>query len=237
VVRQVKLPHDPQTKRGHYRLLSLLDILVAFWKTPRVKQTIVTLDLEGVLVPEIWIAVSEKTGIKELRRTTREEPDYDKLMTGRLAILDQHGLKLSDIQNVIATLRPLDGGKEFLDELRSLTQVIILSDTFEEFAQPIMKQLGWPALFCHKLEVENDRIVNYRLRQANQKQKAVAAFKSLNYHVIAAGDSFNDTAMLIEANMGFLFHSPEAIQKQFPQFKAIEEYGELLAEIKGAMSK
>jgi phosphoserine / homoserine phosphotransferase len=200
-----------------------------------VKQTIVTLDLEGVLVPEIWIAVSEKTGIKELRRTTRDEPDYDKLMKGRLNILDQHGLKLSDIQKVISTLRPLPGGKEFLDELRSLTQVIILSDTFEEFAQPIMRQLGWPTLFCHKLEVENDRIVNYRLRQANQKQKSVAALKNLNYHVIAAGDSFNDTAMLIEANVGFLFHSPEAIQKQFPQFKAIEEYGELLALIKGAM--
>jgi phosphoserine/homoserine phosphotransferase len=218
------------------RISSLLDILAAFWKTPGVKQTIVTLDLEGVLVPEIWIAVAEKTGIAELRRTTREEPDYDKLMKARLAILDQHGLKLADIQKVIATLRPLAGGKEFLDELRSLTQVIILSDTFEEFAQPLMKQLGWPTLFCHKLEVEKDRIVNYRLRQDNQKKKAVAAFKGLNYDVIAAGDSFNDTAMLIEANVGFLFHSPEAIQKQFPQFKAIEEYDELLASIKGAMA-
>jgi phosphoserine/homoserine phosphotransferase len=197
-----------------------------------VKQSIVTLDLEGVLVPEIWIAVSEKTGIKELRRTTRDEPDYDKLMKARLNILDQYGLGLSHIQEVIGTLRPLEGGKEFLDELRTITQVIILSDTFEEFAKPFMKQLGWPTLFCHKLEVENDRIVNYRLREQNQKQKSVAAFKALNYHVIAAGDSFNDTAMLGEANIGFLFRSPPAIQKQFPQFKAVEEYGDLLPLIK-----
>jgi phosphoserine/homoserine phosphotransferase len=201
-----------------------------------VKQTIVTLDLEGVLVPEIWIAFAEKTGIKELRLTTRDIPDYDVLMRGRLKILDQHGLKLPDIQEVISTLRPLAGGKEFLDELRSLTQVIILSDTFEEFARPLMKQLGWPALFCHKLEVENGRITNYTLRQSNQKQKAVAALKGLNYRVIAAGDSFNDTAMLMEADAGFLFHSPEAIQKQFPQFKAVEEYADLLALIKKAMN-
>ncbi len=133
------------------------------------KQSIVTLDLEGVLVPEIWIAVAEKTGIRELRLTTRDIPDYDVLMKGRLNILDQHGLKLSDIQQVIATLRPLDGAKEFLDELRALTQVIILSDTFEEFAKPLMRQLDWPTLFCHKLEVENDRIVNYRLRQLQPK--------------------------------------------------------------------
>ena len=196
------------------------------------KQSIVTLDLEGVLVPEIWIAVSEKTGIKELRRTTRDEPDYDKLMKGRLNILDQHGLKLSDIQQVISTLRPLAGGKEFLKELREITQVIILSDTFEEFAKPLMQQLDWPTLFCHKLEVENDRIVNYRLRQANQKQKSVAALKNLNYYVIAAGDSFNDTAMLMEANVGFLFHSPVAIQQQFPQFKAVETYEDLMRLIK-----
>src|SRR4051794_35992591 len=148
--------------------------------------------MEGVLTPEIWIAVAEKTGIKELRRTTREEPDYDKLMKGRLNILDQHGLKLSDIQAVNATLLPLTRAKDFLDELRSLTQGVNLSDPFQEFAKPLMKQLDWPALFCHKLEVEKDRIVNYRLRQANQKQHAVAAFKGLNYHVIAAGDSFND---------------------------------------------
>src|SRR5581483_5884966 len=140
-----------------------------------VKQSIVTLDLEGVLTPEIWIAVAEKTGIAELRLTTRDIPDYDVLMKGRLNILDRHGLKLSDIQNVISTLRPLDGAKAFLDELRAFTQVLILSDTFEEFAKPLMKQLDWPTLLCHKLEVVNDRIVNYRLRIANQKQKSVAA--------------------------------------------------------------
>ena len=143
------------------------------------KQSIVTLDLEGVIVPEIWIAVAEKTGIPELRRTTREEPDYDKLMRGRLALLDRHGLKLSDIQEVIGTLQPLPGGKEFLDELRSLVQVIILSDTFEQFAAPLMRQLGWPALMCHRLIVENDRITDYAIRIPEQKQRAVAAFKSL----------------------------------------------------------
>ncbi|MGI8965281.1 MAG: bifunctional phosphoserine phosphatase/homoserine phosphotransferase ThrH, partial [Limisphaerales bacterium] len=141
------------------------------------KQSIVTLDLEGVLVPEIWIAVAEKTGIPELRRTTRDEPDYDKLMRGRLKILDEHNLKLSNIQEVIGTLKPLDGAKEFLDELRSITQVIILSDTFEEFAKPLMKQLGWPTLLCHKLEIDNDKIIGYKIRTPEQKQKAVAAVK------------------------------------------------------------
>ena len=199
------------------------------------KQSIVTLDLEGVLVPEIWIAVAEKTGIRELRLTTRDIPDYDVLMKGRLNLLDQHGLKLSDIQQVISTLRPLEGGREFLDELRSLTQVIILSDTFEEFAQPLMKQLGWPALFCHKLEVQNDRIINYRLRLTSQKQQSVAALKKLNFHVIAAGDSFNDTGMLMEANVGFFFRSPVAIQQQFPQFKPVEEYSALMSLIKEAL--
>ncbi len=196
------------------------------------KQSIVTLDLEGVLVPEIWIAVAEKTGIPALRRTTRDEPDYDLLMRGRLKILSENNLKLSDIQNVIGTLKPFTGAKEFLDELRTLTQVIILSDTFEEFAKPLMRQLGWPTLLCHKLVVENDRIVDYKIRTPEQKQKAVAALKLLNYHVISAGDSFNDTAMLIEANVGFLFHAPENIQKQFPQFKAVEEYSALLKLIK-----
>ena len=200
------------------------------------KQSIVTLDLEGVLVPEIWIAVAEKTGIKELRLTTRDISDYDVLMKGRLKILDQHGLKLSDIQEVIGTLRPLEGGQEFLQELRSITQVIILSDTFEEFAQPLMRQLDWPTLLCHRLEVQDGRITNYRLRQNNQKQQAVAALKNLNYHVIAAGDSFNDTAMLMEANVGYLFHAPENIQKQFPQFKALEAYGDLLKLIKEALA-
>src|SRR5437762_243950 len=192
--------------------------------------------MEGVLTPEIWIAVSEKTGIKELRRTTRDEPDYDKLMRSRLAILDQHGLKLSDIQQVIGTLRPLEGGKEFLDELRTNVQVIILSDTFEQFAAPLLRQLGWPALLCHRLVVENDRVVDYQLRVPEQKQLAVAAFKLLNYHVIAAGDSFNDTAMLNEAHVGFLFRAPESVKQQFPQFRAMETYEKLLELIKREMS-
>ena len=197
------------------------------------KQTVVTLDLEGVLVPEIWIAFAEKTGIERLRLTTRDIPDYDVLMRGRLAILDEHKLKLGDIQEVIGTLRPLDGAKEFLDELRSITQVIILSDTFGEFAQPLMRQLGWPTLFCHQLEVEPDgRIVNYKLRQPNQKQASVAALKALHYQVIAAGDSFNDTTMLLEADTGFFFHAPDAIKAQFPQFKAFDRYEDLMGAIK-----
>ena len=200
-----------------------------------VKQSIVTLDMEGVLTPEIWIAVAEKIGIPELRRTTRDEPDYDKLMRGRLALLDRHGLKLSEIQKVIGTLQPLDGAKEFLDELRSFVQVIILSDTFEQFASPLLRQLGWPTLLCHRLMVENDRIVNYQLRIHEQKREAAAAFKRLNYHVISAGDSFNDTAMLIEANVGILFRAPEAVKKQFPQFEAVETYADLMKLIKAAM--
>ncbi|HXT10075.1 MAG TPA: bifunctional phosphoserine phosphatase/homoserine phosphotransferase ThrH [Candidatus Angelobacter sp.] len=200
------------------------------------KQSIVTLDMEGVLTPEIWIAVAEKTRIPELRRTTRDEPDYDKLMRGRLQILDQHGLKLSDIQEVIGTLRPLPGGKEFLDELRTLVQVIILSDTFEQFAAPLMKQLDWPTLLCHRLVVENDCIVDYKLRVPDQKKKAVAAFKLLNYHVISAGDSFNDTAMLAEADIGFLIHAPDNVKKQFPQFKPVESHAGLLKLIKAAIA-
>ncbi len=208
-----------------------------FWEDSRaVKASIVTLDLEGVLVPEIWIAFAEATKIPELRLTTRDIPDYDVLMRGRLKILDQHGLKLADIQKVIGTLRPLDGALEFLEELRSLTQVIILSDTFSEFAQPLMRQLRWPTLFCHALEVADGRVVNYKLRQVNQKQKAVAALKSLEYRVIAAGDSFNDTAMLGEADVGFLFHAPQAIKDQFPQFKAYEAYADLLEAMKKAMA-
>ena len=191
--------------------------------------------MEGVLTPEIWIAVAEKTKIPELRRTTRDEPDYDKLMRGRLALLDRHGLKLSDIQQVIGTLQPLPGAKDFLDELRSLVQVVILSDTFEQFATPLLRQLNWPTLLCHKLMVENDRIVDYKLRVPDQKKKAVAAFKSLNYHVISAGDSYNDTAMLLEANVGFLIHAPEKVKKEFPQFKAVESHAELLKLIKSAM--
>jgi phosphoserine / homoserine phosphotransferase len=200
-----------------------------------VKQSIVTLDLEGVLTPEIWIAVAEKTGIKELRLTTRDISDYDVLMKGRLKLLDQHGLKLSDIQEVIGSLCLLKGAREFLDELRASTQVIILSDTFEQFAQPLMRQLGWPTLLCHRLVVKNDRVVDYQIRIPEQKQKAVAALKLLNYFVISAGDSFNDTAMLAEANVGFLFHAPDNIKHQFPQFRAVETYPDLLACIRKAM--
>jgi phosphoserine/homoserine phosphotransferase len=191
--------------------------------------------MEGVLTPEIWIAVAEKTGIAELRRTTRDEPDYDKLMQGRLAILDQHGLKLSDIQKVIGTLELLPGARTFMDALRSQVQVLILSDTFEQFAAPFMRQLGMPTLLCHTLIVENDKIVNYKLRLPDQKREAVAAFKKLNYRVIAAGDSFNDTSMLKEADAGFLFHAPDNIKAQFPEFKAVDEYDNLLALINKAM--
>jgi phosphoserine / homoserine phosphotransferase len=199
------------------------------------KQSIVTLDLEGVLVPEIWIAAAEMTGINELSRTTRDEPDYDKLMRARLQILDEHGLKLSHIQEVIGTMRPLEGALEFLTTLRTVTQVIILSDTFEQFATPLMRQLGWPTLLCHRLVVESDRITDYAIRIPEQKQKAVAAFKLLNYRVIAAGDSFNDTAMLAEAHIGFLFRAPDNIKRQFPQFKAVDDYTELHWLIKEAM--
>ena len=199
------------------------------------KQALVTLDMEGVLTPEIWIAVAEKTGIDELRRTTRDEPDYDKLMQGRLAILDQHGLKLSDIQKVIETLELLPGARAFMDILRSQVQVLILSDTFEQFAAPFMRQLGMPTLLCHTLIVENDKIVNYKLRLPDQKREAVAAFKKLNYRVIAAGDSFNDTSMLKEADAGFLFHAPDTIKTQFPEFKAVDEYDDLLALINKAI--
>jgi phosphoserine/homoserine phosphotransferase len=199
-------------------------------------QSIVTLDLEGVLVPEIWIAFAEKTGIEKLRLTTRDIPDYDVLMKGRLQLLDAHGLKLADIQEVIGSLRPLDGAKDFLDELRTITQVLILSDTFEEFAKPLMRQLGWPTILCHRLEVDGaGRITNYKIRTPEQKQKSVAALKLLNYNVIAAGDSFNDTAMLAEAHTGILFHAPENIKRQFPQFPAVERYGDLMERVKTAL--
>jgi phosphoserine/homoserine phosphotransferase len=200
------------------------------------KQSIVTLDMEGVLTPEIWIAVADKTGIAALRRTTRDEPDYDKLMRYRIGILDQHGLKLSDIQEVIGGLRPLPGAKEFLDELRSRVQVIILSDTFEQFASPLIRQLGWPTLLCHRLIVTDGRITGYLLRVRDQKMKAVEAFKQLNYRVIAAGDSYNDTAMLIEADTGFLFHAPENVKRDFPQFQAVDAYPDLLDLIQRAMA-
>lgn len=195
-------------------------------------QTIVTLDLEGVLVPEIWIAVAEETGIPELRRTTRDEPDYDKLMRGRLEILDSHGLSMSKIEGVIAGLSPLPGAAEFLGRLRELTQVLILSDTFEQFGRPLMRHLGMPTLICHRLIVHNDRIVDFELRLDDQKRKAVEALRGLNYRVIAAGDSYNDTAMLTAAEHGFLFHAPQNVINEFPQFPALDTYDELLDHIR-----
>jgi phosphoserine/homoserine phosphotransferase len=201
----------------------------------RVKQTIVTLDMEGVLTPEIWIAVAAETGIDELRRTTRDEPDYDKLMNFRLEVLNRHGLKLSDIQRVIGTLDPLPGAREFLDELRTLVQVVILSDTFEQFATPLIRKLNWPTLLCHRLVVEDDRITGYQLRMPDQKRAAVEAFRSLNYQVISAGDSYNDTSMLGAAHTGFLIHAPDNVKAEFPHFKPVESHAELLADIKNVM--
>jgi phosphoserine/homoserine phosphotransferase len=185
--------------------------------------------MEGVLTPEVWIAVAERTQIPELRRTTRDEPDYDRLMRYRIDLMDRHGITLSRIQDVIGTLPLLPGAREFLDELRRRTQVIILSDTFEQFAQPFLQQMGWPTLFCHRLIVADDRITSYQLRMPDQKRASVAALQSLNYNVIAAGDSFNDTSMLAQANHGFLFHAPETVVRQFPQFPAVETYSDLLA--------
>ncbi|HEY2773815.1 MAG TPA: bifunctional phosphoserine phosphatase/homoserine phosphotransferase ThrH [Candidatus Binatia bacterium] len=198
------------------------------------KPLVVCLDLEGVLVPEVWIAFAEKTGIAELRRTTRDEPDYDKLMRGRIEILDHHGFKLADIQDVIATLAPLDGAVEFLDELRSKSQVIILSDTFYQFASPLMRQLGWPTLFCHELVVEpSGRVAGYRLRISNGKKKAVESLRELAFTVHAAGDSYNDTAMLGAADRGILFCCPDNVAREFPQFRRTERYDELLGALLG----
>jgi phosphoserine/homoserine phosphotransferase len=192
---------------------------------------IACLDLEGVLVPEIWIAFAERTGIQELRATTRDIPDYDVLMKQRLRILDQHNLGLPDIQAVIAEIKPLEGAVEFIDWLRERFQVVILSDTFYEFALPLMRQLGYPALLCHKLETdERGRVVNYRLRQANPKRQSVLAFKSLYYRVIAAGDSYNDTTMLAEADAGILFHAPDNVIREFPQFPAVQTFDDLKRE-------
>jgi phosphoserine / homoserine phosphotransferase len=199
---------------------------------------LVCLDLEGVLVPEIWIAFSERTGIPELRRTTRDEPDYDKLMKYRLALLAQHKLGLPDIQKVIAAMGPMPGAKAFLDDLRQDFQVVILSDTFYEFAMPLMQQLGMPTLFCHKLETDaNGFVVNYHLRMADQKRESVKRFKELNYKVIAAGDSYNDTAMLGEAHAGILFHPPENVIREFPQYPVTMNYAELEAEIRKASAR
>jgi phosphoserine/homoserine phosphotransferase len=188
------------------------------------------LDLEGVLVPEIWIAVAERTGVPELRRTTRDEPDYDKLMRWRIALLAEKGIRLPDIQKVIASLGPLPGAREFLDWLRERMSVVILSDTFLQFAAPLMKQLGWPTLLCHTLEVAGDgRITGYALRMPDQKRAAVEAFRSLKLHVIAAGDSYNDTAMLGAAHAGILFSPPENVIREFPQFPVTRDYTELRA--------
>jgi phosphoserine/homoserine phosphotransferase len=196
---------------------------------------LVCLDLEGVLVPEIWIEFSKRTGIPELRRTTRDEPDYDKLMKYRLGILAQHKLGLPDIQKVIYDMGPMEGAKEFLDDLRQRFQVIILSDTFYEFALPLMRQLGMPTLFCHKLEVDDrGTLVNYHLRMPDQKREAVKRFRELNFKTIAAGDSYNDTAMLGEANAGILFHPPEHVAREFPQYPVTMNFAELDEEIRRA---
>lgn len=198
----------------------------------------VCLDLEGVLVPEIWIAFAERTGIDAFRRTTRDEPDYDRLMRWRLALLREHGLKLADIQAVIGAMAPLPGALEFLDALRARYQVAILSDTFYEFADPLMRQLGRPTLLCHRLEIDADGFVAaYRLRQPDQKRRAVEALRGLNFRVIAAGDSFNDTGMLAAAEAGFLIHPPPAVVEQFPQFPVCRSFGELRAAIDGAAAR
>ena len=197
---------------------------------------IVCLDMEGVLVPEIWIAFAQESGIPELKRTTRDEPDYNKLMAYRLAILREHGLGLKEIQAVIAGIDPLPGAREFLDELRSLTQVIILSDTFEQFAQPLMKKLGWPTLFCNTLEVAADgTITGFRMRCPQSKLTTVKALQSIGYDTIAAGDSFNDLGMIQASKAGFLFKSTDAIKAAHPELPAYEQFDDLLAAIRRAM--
>ena len=199
---------------------------------------IACLDLEGVLIPEIWIAFAEKTGIEALKRTTRDEPDYDVLMRYRLDILEKNGLGLNEIQEVIATLSPLDGAKDFVDWLRERFQVVILSDTFYEFAQPLMRQLGFPTLLCHKLEVDNTgKVTDYKLRQANPKRQAVVGFKSMYYRTIAAGDSYNDTTMLAEADAGILFHAPQNVIDEFPQFPAVQDFESLKKEFLKASNR
>jgi len=199
---------------------------------------VICLDLEGVLVPEIWIEFSRRTGIAEFARTTRDEPDYDKLMRYRLGLLAQHGLKLADIQRVIDGMGPMDGAREFLDDLRSRHQVIILSDTFYEFAEPLMRQLGRPTLFCHRLEVDGAGFVSdYRLRLPDQKRAAVNSLKALNFTVIAAGDSYNDTGMLLAADAGFFIHPPASIVERFPQFPVTRSYPELREAIAEASAR
>lgn len=194
------------------------------------------LDLEGVLVPEIWIAFAEETGIPQLRRTTRDEPDYDKLMAGRLGILKEHGLGLKEIQDVIAKIDPIPNAKEFLDELRELTQVIIISDTFEQFAKPLMKKLGWPTIFCNTLEVApSGEITGYKMRVENSKYATVRALQSIGYETIAAGDSYNDLGMIQAGKAGFLFKSTEQIKADYPALPAYENYDELLEAVKEAI--
>ena len=194
------------------------------------RPTMVVLDVEGVLVPEIWIAVAQRTGIDALRRTTRDEPDYDKLMRGRLAILDQHHLGLPDIQAVIGQMDPLDGAADFLAWLRARTPFVILSDTFTQFAAPLIAKLGWPTLFCNSLEVDpSGHITGYRLRIDDGKRRAVVALRSLNFRVVAAGDSYNDVSMLLAADAGFLFRAPDRVREEFPQLPAFETYAELTA--------
>lgn len=197
---------------------------------------LICLDLEGVLVPEIWIAFAEASGIPELKRTTRDEPDYDKLMKWRIGILKEHGLGLKEIQDTIATIDPLPGAKEFLDELRSFAQVIIISDTFTQFATPLMKKLGWPTIFCNSLEVaENGEITGFRMRIENSKLTTVKALQSIGYDTIASGDSYNDLAMIQAGKAGFLFRSTDKIKAEHPELPAYEAYEELLAAIRRAM--
>ena len=194
---------------------------------------VVCLDMEGVLVPEIWVAFAEESGIPELKRTTRDEPDYDKLMKWRIGVLKEHGYKLEDVQNVIARLEPLEGAKEFLDKLRELTQVIILSDTFTQFAAPLMKKLGWPTIFCNELVVAEDgEIIGHKMRCENSKYTTVRALQSMGFDTIAAGDSFNDLGMIQASKAGFLFRSTAQIKKDYPQYPAYEEYDELFEAIK-----
>lgn len=199
---------------------------------------IVCLDLEGVLVPEIWITFAERTGIPELRRTTRDEPNYDTLMKYRLGLLSEHGLGLPDIQKVICAMGPMPGAREFLDRLREDCEVIILSDTFYEFAHPLMRQLAWPTLFCHSLETDiNGRLVNYHLRMPEQKREAVRRFREMNFTVVAAGDSYNDTAMLGAAHAGILFRPPEKVIREFPHYPVTLDYDQLRAEINKAFAR
>ena len=197
---------------------------------------IVCLDLEGVLVPEIWIAFAEESGIPELKRTTRDEPDYNKLMNWRIQILKEHGLGLKEIQETIAKIDPMPGAKEFLDELRSITQVIIISDTFTQFASPLMEKLGWPTIFCNSLEVaETGEITGFKMRCEQSKLTTVKALQSIGYDTIASGDSHNDLGMIQASKAGFLFRSTDAIKKEYPELPAYEEYSELLAAIKKAL--